>query len=96
MLASAPSTLKMAPLPPPDADFEAGLGIAERHMLDEAQHCSAVGTPDQVQEQMQAFVRQTGVDELMLNGNIYDHRARLRSFEIAIGAAADIPAAVAA
>jgi len=95
------STLRLrrgqpGPLPPPDADFEATLGIAERHMLDEHQQCSAVGTPEQVREQMQAFVSQTEVDELMLNGNIYDHNARLRSFEIAAAAAADIPAAVAA
>ena len=65
-------------------------------MLDEHQQCSAVGTPAQVREQMQAFVRQTGVDELMLNGNIYDHDARLRSFEIAAAGAAEVDAAVVA
>ena len=33
---------------------------------------------------MKAFVDQTGVDELILNAQIFDHHARLRSFEIAM------------
>ena len=28
------------------------------------------------------FLQRTGVDELMVTGTIYDHAARLRSFEI--------------
>ena len=30
-----------------------------------------------------AFVERTGVDELMVTAAIFDHEARLRSFEIA-------------
>ena len=86
---SRQSTLRMrrgqpGKLPPPKADFEASLGVAERGMLDEAQRCSAVGTPDMVREQMRAFIQQTGVNELMINANIYDPAARQRSYEIAI------------
>jgi alkanesulfonate monooxygenase SsuD/methylene tetrahydromethanopterin reductase-like flavin-dependent oxidoreductase (luciferase family) len=44
---------------------------------------SMVGTPDVVRERIEAFVHKTGVDELMITGQIYDHAARLRSFEIA-------------
>jgi hypothetical protein len=33
-----------------------------------------------------AFVRRTGVDELMVTGSIFDRAARLRSFEIVAGA----------
>jgi hypothetical protein len=32
---------------------------------------------------MEAFVRRTGIDELMVTAAIFDHAARLRSFEIA-------------
>ena len=53
-------------------------------MLDEHGACSAVGAPENVLEQMKEFVRLTQVDELMLAAQIYDHKARLRSFEIAM------------
>ena len=29
------------------------------------------------------FIAETGVDEVMITGNIFDHQKRLRSFEIA-------------
>ncbi len=71
------------PLPPPDPDFEASLGTAERMMLDAHGTCSAVGSPPSVLAQMSAFVERAGVDELILNSQIFDHGARLRSYEIA-------------
>ncbi len=73
-----------SPLPPPDPDFESTLPASHRMMLDAHGACSAVGAPDTVRAQMKAFVDQTGVDELILNAQIFDHHARLRSFEIAM------------
>jgi len=73
-----------APLPPPDAGFESELSPPERMMLDAHGACSAVGAPSTVLAHMQAFVNETGVDELILNAQIFDHSARLRSFEIAM------------
>jgi hypothetical protein len=35
---------------------------------------------------MSAFVERTGADELMITSQVFDHTARLRSFEIAAGA----------
>ena len=52
-------------------------------MLDEVLSCSAIGSPETVRRQMQAFVERTGADELMITAQIYDHQARLRSYEIA-------------
>ena len=72
------------PLPPPDPEFETSLAPTERAMLDAQGACSAVGSPDSVLAQMRAFVARTGVDELMLNAQIFDHAARLKSFEIAM------------
>jgi luciferase family oxidoreductase group 1 len=72
-----------APLPPPREGFEAELGQAERAGLEQALSCSAVGTPEGVGAQLAAIVERTGADELMLTAQIFDHRARLRSFEIA-------------
>jgi hypothetical protein len=39
---------------------------------------------------LQAFVSRTGADELMLTSQIFDHSARLRSYEIAASVRADI------
>ncbi|MEM7250157.1 MAG: LLM class flavin-dependent oxidoreductase [Pseudomonadota bacterium] len=71
-------------LPPPDPNFEANLSPHERAMLDHQGSCSAVGEPGAVLAQMEAFVARTGVDELMVASQIFDHQARLRSFEIAM------------
>jgi alkanesulfonate monooxygenase SsuD/methylene tetrahydromethanopterin reductase-like flavin-dependent oxidoreductase (luciferase family) len=43
---------------------------------------AVVGSPGRVQEGIAAFLAQTGADELMVTAQIYDHAARLRSFEI--------------
>ena len=39
--------------------------------------------PDTVRRQLQAFIERTGADELMITAQIFDHQARLRSYEIA-------------
>jgi len=43
----------------------------------------AVGAPEAVKQGLAAFIKQTRTDEIMMTGNIFDHAARLRSFEIA-------------
>jgi len=69
-------------LPPPVEDYEATLGPAERHMLDEALSCSVWGAPATVRAGLDAFVARTGADELMVTTHIFDHAKRLRSFEL--------------
>ena len=39
--------------------------------------------PDTVRRGLEAFIEHTGTDEIMVAGQIFDHAARLRSFEIA-------------
>jgi luciferase family oxidoreductase group 1 len=73
-------------LPPPVENFEASLSPQEKAMIDNWTVCSAVGTPAAVQERMQAFVEQTGADELMCVSAIHDHDKRLQSFRLAAGA----------
>ena len=43
---------------------------------------TVVGAPETVRRGLLAFAERTGADELMLTSQIYDHAARLRSFEI--------------
>lgn len=55
----------------------------EKSHIDRSLSCSAVGSPDTVAARLRAITEQTGADELMLTALMYDHDARLRSFEIA-------------
>lgn len=71
-----------ATMPPPIHDFEAGLSEMERSILDQTMACSATGTPEAVRKGIAAFIEQTGADEIMVTTSMFDHAARLRSFEI--------------
>ncbi len=44
--------------------------------------CSVIGDRDTVRDGLRSIIAQTGANELMLTAQIYDHKARLRSFEI--------------
>ena len=55
----------------------------ERQGVEESLAYSVLGAPDAVERGLEAIIAQTGADELMLTAQIYDHKARLRSFEIA-------------
>jgi luciferase family oxidoreductase group 1 len=44
--------------------------------------CTVLGDRETVREGLKSVIDQTGADELMLTAQIYDHKARLRSFEI--------------
>jgi luciferase family oxidoreductase group 1 len=76
------------PLPPPVADFDRLLAPQAKVMLDQALACAVIGGPRAVAEGLQAFARRTGADELIVTASIFDHSARLRSFEIAAQAGA--------
>ena len=69
-------------LPPPLPGYGERLGPAERAMLEQALAVSMVGSPEAVRRGLEEFIRETGADELMVTSQIFDHEARLRSFEI--------------
>jgi luciferase family oxidoreductase group 1 len=70
-------------LQPPVKGYENHLAPHERLMLDEVLACSAIGSPATVRQQLEDFVARTGADEIIIASMIYDHQARLRSYEIA-------------
>ena len=70
-------------LPPPLDDFDGFASPAENAQLDQALACSFVGARETVRAGLDAFIAQTGADELIVSGHIFDHAARLRSFTIA-------------
>ena len=71
------------PLRPPAEGFVETLVPFERAMLDDMLSYSVVGTRDQVRDGITGIVARTGANELMIASQIYDHRARLASYEIA-------------
>lgn len=78
-------------LAPPVEGYWQRIGPAERALLEQVLACSAVGSPETVSRELQAFIAQTGADELMITSQIFDHAARVRSYRIT----ADISRAVA-
>ena len=69
-------------LPPPVDGYAERLGAQERAILDQVLSCASIGTPETVRADLGASPR-TGADELMITSQIFDHAARLRSYEIA-------------
>ena len=72
-----------APIPPPSDDFMNTLPEHEKFELEQTLSGAVVGGPETVRRGVQAFVSRTGADELILVAQIFDHAARLRSYEIA-------------
>ncbi|MDO9115956.1 MAG: LLM class flavin-dependent oxidoreductase [Polaromonas sp.] len=72
-------------LQPPVAGYEERLTPPERAILEQTLSCSAIGAPTTVRHALEAFVARTGADELMITSQIFDHKARLRSYEITAG-----------
>jgi luciferase family oxidoreductase group 1 len=70
-------------LPPPLEGYDRQLPPAARAMLADVLSSSAIGSPDTVRASLSAFIARTKPDELMLTSQIFDHSARLHSYEIA-------------
>ena len=71
-----------APLPPPVDTMEGRWSQMEKGGLEHALARAIVGSPQTVARALDAFIAETGADEIMMTSQVYDHAARLRSFEI--------------
>lgn len=69
-------------LPRPEKGYAESLGPLERSILEQTLSTAIVGDAGTVHTGLAAFAERTGADELMVTSQIFDHRARLRSFEI--------------
>ena len=69
-------------LKPPVDDINACCSPSERFLIDQALSCAIVGSPASVRQGLQNFIAQIQPDELMITANIYEHAARLKSFEL--------------
>jgi alkanesulfonate monooxygenase SsuD/methylene tetrahydromethanopterin reductase-like flavin-dependent oxidoreductase (luciferase family) len=75
-------TGRRGPLLPPVEDFERRLDPIGKSILQQSLSCSVVGSPETVKRGLEAFIAHTRTDEIMVTGHIFDHAARLRSYEI--------------
>ena len=69
-------------LKPPIADINAYWSADENIHASRMLACSFVGSLDTVKRKLNAFVTSTGVDELLVASAIFDHQARLKSYEL--------------
>lgn len=70
-------------LPPPVDNIDDHCTPGERAAIDQRTRYTAVGSAETVKGRLKEMVELTKADEIILTGQIYDHAARLRSFEIA-------------
>ena len=77
-------------LPPPIDDIESFWSPAEKMQASRMLACSVVGGPATVRAGIAAFIRETGVDELMIVSAIHDQGARLRSYGIVADIMGDV------
>lgn len=69
-------------LAPPIENIEEITTDYEKSLLQERLSTSIIGSPETVKASLEAFLKQTGANEIMVNAQIFDHQARLRSYEI--------------
>ena len=77
-------------LPPPTHDI--AWSDAERAGVEQSLACSVIGDAAQVRAGLASVIEQTQADELIVTAQIFDHAARLRSFEITAQAHAALAA----
>ncbi len=70
-------------LQPPVPGYYENLHPHDRSILEDVLSCSAIGTPDTVRRELKAFADLTAADEIIVASMVYDHGARLRSYQIA-------------
>jgi luciferase family oxidoreductase group 1 len=70
------------PYQPPIDDIDTYWTDAERVQASHMLKYAVVGSPETVRAGLDAIVDQTGADEVMVVSAVYDHDARLRSYEI--------------
>jgi luciferase family oxidoreductase group 1 len=70
-------------LPPPVDKMDDYWTPEEQAAIEHRSRYTAVGSADTVRKRLQTFLEETGADEIIATAQIYDHAARLHSFEIA-------------
>ncbi|MCX2738989.1 LLM class flavin-dependent oxidoreductase [Pontibacter anaerobius] len=70
------------PQQPPVDSMDDLWSSAEKYAVQQMLRYTFIGSPVTVKNEIEAFLEETQVDEVMFASHIYDHQARLRSYEI--------------
>jgi luciferase family oxidoreductase group 1 len=81
---------RLGPLPPPVDDLPSLMSPSERLELDQLLSAAVVGSPETVRDGLREFIARTSPDEVIVVAQIFDHEARLRSYEIAAAVRAEL------
>ncbi|MXV16729.1 LLM class flavin-dependent oxidoreductase [Hufsiella ginkgonis] len=69
-------------LPPPVKSMEGIWSTYEQATVEQMLKYSFIGGPQTVTQDLRDFIGQTQADELMITSHIYDHAARMRSYQL--------------
>lgn len=67
---------------PPVENLDEQISGYERQLLETRVGSSIVGSPETVRTGLNMFLEETQADEIIINAQIFDHKERLKSFEI--------------
>lgn len=73
-------------LPPPKRGYAEDLPMEARAILSSVLSASAIGSPETARRHIDEFVSRTKPDELIVTAQVYDHQARLKSYELLMDA----------
>ncbi|MDQ1910241.1 LLM class flavin-dependent oxidoreductase [Paenibacillus sp. GD4] len=77
-------------LQPPVDDMEPLWNEREKAIIRKQLSYSIAGSKATVRDRLPAFIKETGADELIVTAQVYDHQARLRSYELLSEAFAEL------
>lgn len=69
-------------LQPPVSDIDQLWNIYEKEAVQQMLKYAFIGGPEKIEREMQAFIAQTQVDEVMATSHIFEHEARLHSYQV--------------
>ncbi|HET6964864.1 MAG TPA: LLM class flavin-dependent oxidoreductase [Acidimicrobiales bacterium] len=75
-------TGRLAPLPSPEEAAAYPFTDSEQALVDQVTATHVVGDPSAVREGLEALIRRTGADELILSTRAHSYEARLQSLEL--------------
>ncbi|MNS15528.1 Limonene 1,2-monooxygenase [compost metagenome] len=73
---------RTGPLNPPVEDMEQLWSSQEKAIIQDKLRYTVVGTKETIRSRLDRIIQETGANELIVAAQVYEHEARLRSFEL--------------
>jgi alkanesulfonate monooxygenase SsuD/methylene tetrahydromethanopterin reductase-like flavin-dependent oxidoreductase (luciferase family) len=69
-------------LQPPVESMDNVWNIFEQEAVEQMLGYSFIGSVQTIKNKMQDFIDRTGIDEVMITSHIFDHTAKMRSYQL--------------